>query len=230
MKKFLAVGVALALGLPIFALAQVQCPSGQDWNADTETCETSASPSDCVGYPPSYVWNASFGTCISPAVNSASHNCAGSTVWSDILSGCVSPAANSTAHGCANGTVWSDSFDDCVSPAVHAATSPGGGGFGGGSGGLDTTRLQGYSDSVITFTNFTLVPLLIAIAFIVFLWGIYNYFIWGANSEDKRKEGKNFVFYAVIGFVIIFSLWGIIHVGVDIFNLGGETHPTYPTL
>lgn len=103
----------------------------------------------------------------------------------------------------------------------------------GGGGGLNTSVLQSWEQSIVFFINNVLVPLLTAIAFIVFLWGVFNYFIWGADNEEKRKEGKTFVMYGIIGFVIIFSLWGLVNVGISLLNVGTGGRPAglpYPTL
>lgn len=65
--------------------------------------------------------------------------------------------------------------------------------------------------SLIDFSDAYLVPLIFAVAFIVFLWGVFQYFIFGAADEEKRKEGRNFIMYALIGFVLMFSIWGIVN-------------------
>lgn len=90
-------------------------------------------------------------------------------------------------------------------------------------GGLNTYVIEGWATDIIDFINFPLVPLLIAVAFIVFLWGVYKYFIYGGGSDESRGEGKTFVMYGIIGFVIIFSLWGLVNVGVELLGLGVDT-------
>lgn len=96
------------------------------------------------------------------------------------------------------------------------------------AGGINLSVIEPYSDSIITFINATLVPLLLAIAFIVFLWGIYKHFILGASSEMEKGEGRQFAMWGIIGFVIIFSLWGLVYVLMDAINLGGQ-NPKPPT-
>lgn len=76
--------------------------------------------------------------------------------------------------------------------------------------GINTSYLSGYRDSFLFIINGILTPVFVAIAFITFLWGVYTYFILGADSPDKRKEGGNFVLWSVIGFVVIFSVWGLV--------------------
>ena len=76
--------------------------------------------------------------------------------------------------------------------------------------GINPTIVQGYSTSITSLINGILVPLLISVAFIVFLWGVYRYFILGADNETERETGKQFVLWGIIGFVVILSVWGIV--------------------
>ncbi len=117
----------------------------------------------------------------------------------------------------------------CETSISSCLARPGSGGSG-GSGALNTTRLTAFAMGIMGFINSTLFPLLNAIAFIVFLYGVYNYFILGASDEKKRETGRVYVMYAILGFVIIFSIWGLVRIGVDTLNLGGNTHPPYPEL
>ena len=80
--------------------------------------------------------------------------------------------------------------------------------------------------------NFVLVPILMAVAFIVFLWGVFNYFILGAANDEKRKEGRQFVLWAITGCVIIMSIGGLVNIVKDTLvpSTAGSTRPNYPTL
>jgi hypothetical protein len=82
---------------------------------------------------------------------------------------------------------------------------------------------------IIGFIDNYLVPLVFAVAFIVFLWGVYSTFIAGAANEEKRKEGQKLVVYALIGFFLMFSLWGILNLLVGTFGFDRTTRPNYPT-
>lgn len=101
----------------------------------------------------------------------------------------------------------------------------------GTSGSINTSYLQGYANTIVGIINGLLVPVLMAVAFLVFIWGVYNYFILGADNEDKRKEGRKFVFWSIIGFAVIFSVWGLVGIVGSTFGLSpGGSAPGYPTL
>jgi hypothetical protein len=78
--------------------------------------------------------------------------------------------------------------------------------------GINLNVIQPYATGIINVINSIFVPVLIAVAFIVFLWGVYKYFILGADSDTERATGRQFVLWGIIGFVIIFSLWGLVNI------------------
>ena len=90
-------------------------------------------------------------------------------------------------------------------------------------------QIDNFVYRVITFINQTLVPLVFAIAFLVFLWGIFKYFILGGHDETKRREGKQLMLWAIIGFVLMISLWGIVNVVAAGFGFGGARLQNLPT-
>jgi len=64
-----------------------------------------------------------------------------------------------------------------------------------------------------------IILLLAATAFVVFVWGLFD-FITHAGDETKRSEGKKAIMWGLIGLVIIFGAYGIINVALGTFNLG----------
>ncbi len=95
--------------------------------------------------------------------------------------------------------------------------------------GIDTSYITPYSSGIINVINGIFVPVLFALAFIVFLWGVFKYFILGAANEDDRKEGRQFVLWGVIGFVVILSIWGLVNLLMGILGLSAGTAPAPPT-
>jgi hypothetical protein len=96
--------------------------------------------------------------------------------------------------------------------------------------GINATYIQGYANSITGIINDIIVPVLISIAFLVFIYGIYKYFIAGASDEKKRSEGKTFSLYGIIGFVVLFAVWGIVNIFGDTLGLYGYNAPAFPTI
>lgn len=89
-----------------------------------------------------------------------------------------------------------------------------------------------YKDLIIWGVNSIFVPILFAVAFLVFLWGVYKYFILGAADDKSRTEGRQWVLWGLIGFVVISSVWGLVNIvqSTLIPSTAGSNHPNYPAL
>ncbi|MDO8514657.1 MAG: hypothetical protein Q7S50_03885, partial [bacterium] len=96
--------------------------------------------------------------------------------------------------------------------------------------GVNVSYLQNYSNSITWTINYILVPVLMAVAFIVFLFGVYKYFIQGAADEKSRTDGRQFTLWGVVGFVVILSLWGIVNIFMSTLGLSVGQAPAYPTI
>ena len=85
------------------------------------------------------------------------------------------------------------------------------------------TRLSGFIDTV-------LIPLVFTLALLIFVWGMFRFFIYGAHNEDDRSKGRSLMMWSVIGLSLMVSIWGI----VAIFSSGifgtstGSQIPTLP--
>ncbi len=91
------------------------------------------------------------------------------------------------------------------------------------------SNIQDLGDTVIGIINTVLVPLIFALAFIVFLYGVFQYFIAGASDEETREKGKSLMIYGLIGFFVMVSVWGLVNLLVGTFNLDSGAPPTYPS-
>ncbi|MDD5318288.1 MAG: hypothetical protein PHF79_00490 [Candidatus Pacebacteria bacterium] len=56
-----------------------------------------------------------------------------------------------------------------------------------------------------------LLPLIISLTLLVFIWGIFK-FVLGGDSEEKRTEGRAFMIYGIIGLAVMVSVWGLVHI------------------
>ena len=65
------------------------------------------------------------------------------------------------------------------------------------------------------------IPILMVIATIVFIWGIISY-ILSAGSDERKKEAKNLIIWGLIGLFVIIAMWGLVTVIGTTFIPGGE--------
>ncbi len=81
---------------------------------------------------------------------------------------------------------------------------------------------------VINTINGVFVPVLFAVAFIVFIWGAFQAFILGANDQEAKGKGKHLMLYGLIGFFVMVSVWGLVNIltGSVGLNNSGVNVPT----
>lgn len=104
-----------------------------------------------------------------------------------------------------------------------------GGGYGGGgfmgqcgtSGGIGCV-----ANTVLYIINYILVPVLFAIAFIVFLYGVTKKYIFSHGETAEVEEGHKLILWGLIGFVVMISVWGLVNVVGNTFGLLGVGAPS----
>jgi len=80
---------------------------------------------------------------------------------------------------------------------------------------------------IINVINNIIVPVLFAIAFIVFLWGAFQTFIIGASGgEDVKEAGRNLMLWGLIGFFVMVSIWGLVNVLTGTIQFGNNSGPS----
>jgi Type IV secretion system pilin len=75
------------------------------------------------------------------------------------------------------------------------------------------------STGVIGLLNTVVVPTIFAIAFAAFMWGVVKYFFLSSGDEKKRAEGRAFIFWGIIGLVVLFSVWGFVNILLSTLGL-----------
>ena len=78
------------------------------------------------------------------------------------------------------------------------------------------TRLSGFIDNV-------LIPLVFTVALLVFLYGMFNYFLVQGDNEQARDTGRRMILWSIVGFVMMVSIWGIVNIVAT--GLFGTTQP-----
>ena len=74
--------------------------------------------------------------------------------------------------------------------------------------------------TILTDFFFNIVPVLMALAVLVFFWGIIK-FIAQAGDERAVEEGKGFIVYGLVGIFVIMTVWGIVGFMQESLGLGG---------
>lgn len=75
--------------------------------------------------------------------------------------------------------------------------------------------------NLISIINGVLVPLIFAVAFIVFLYGVMKKYVLSSGDSTGVEEGHKLILWGIIGFVVMISLWGIVNIVSNTFLLQG---------
>lgn len=100
------------------------------------------------------------------------------------------------------------------------------------------TSAQGFDPSggalgtllanILIFTNDVLIPFIIGIGFLVFVWGMFKFFILGGADEEKKAQGRSLMVSATIGFVVIIIFFGVVNMLTQSTGLSGDTIENIP--
>ena len=71
------------------------------------------------------------------------------------------------------------------------------------------TTFSGLVEGLINLINL-IIPLIFAVVFLVLVWKMFDAWVINSGDEKKREEGKQFALTAVIVFVVMLLVWGIV--------------------
>ncbi|MDO8231644.1 MAG: hypothetical protein Q7T37_00350 [bacterium] len=97
--------------------------------------------------------------------------------------------------------------------------------FPGGGGGTMGGGVWGVGITILAIINGVLVPVLFAVSFIVFLYGVAKAYIFSNGDEGAVETGHKIILWGLIGFAAMVSVWGLVNVVVNTFGLGGIMMP-----
>jgi len=98
-----------------------------------------------------------------------------------------------------------------------------------GSGGVtsSTGTLFNFLCTIKNLFN-TIIPVLVALGVVYFVWGVITYVI--ASDEEAKKSGRDRMIYGIIGLAVIIGLWGLVGILGNTFNIGSDQNPEKITL
>ena len=76
--------------------------------------------------------------------------------------------------------------------------------------------------NILQFVNNVLIPFILGIGFLLFVWGMFQFFIAGGANDEAKEKGKSLMLYATLGFVLIIIFWGVINLIASSTGFGGQ--------
>jgi len=83
------------------------------------------------------------------------------------------------------------------------------------------SQITNVTDFINIFTcmlNTTILPLLVSLAVVFFLWGVTQYVI-NPTSSEEREKGQQYMVWGLIGLFVIVSIWGLVSVLTNTFGI-----------
>ena len=93
--------------------------------------------------------------------------------------------------------------------------------------GCNTSDLFGLLCRIGSLIN-AVVPVLIALGVVYFVWGVITYFI--ASDEEAKASGRSRIIFGIIGLAVIIGLWGLVNILTNTFGVNNNVHITAPTV
>jgi len=84
-----------------------------------------------------------------------------------------------------------------------------------------TQMAWGFVQRVNDVILFPLITLMLAVAFLVFLYGCFE-FIMGANNETARETGRKHILWGIIGLFVMLTAYSLLMVAANTFGLQGQ--------
>ncbi|OGJ02207.1 hypothetical protein A3G98_02135 [Candidatus Nomurabacteria bacterium RIFCSPLOWO2_12_FULL_37_8] len=92
--------------------------------------------------------------------------------------------------------------------------------------GTSITTVQGILCKIGDILS-AVVPILIALGVIYFVWGVVTYVI--ASDEEAKKSGRDRIIYGIIGLAVIIAVWGLVAILRNTFGLSNVQNINFPT-
>ncbi|KKS57873.1 MAG: hypothetical protein UV23_C0021G0006 [Candidatus Nomurabacteria bacterium GW2011_GWF1_42_40] len=78
---------------------------------------------------------------------------------------------------------------------------------------------------VTRIINDAVIPLIFALAVVMFVWGAVKFFIINADEEAKRAQGRQFMIWGIIALAVMVSIWGLVSILGNTFGIGTSVLP-----
>jgi hypothetical protein len=82
----------------------------------------------------------------------------------------------------------------------------------------------------MVFINDIVIPFIIGIGFLVFVWGMFQFFILGGANDEAKEKGKSLMIYGTLGFVLIIIFFGVVNLLTTSTGLEGESVKSIPVV
>jgi hypothetical protein len=83
--------------------------------------------------------------------------------------------------------------------------------------------------AVIRIINNYIIPLIVGIGGLIFMWGIIQY-VTAGGDETKRKAGRDMMVYGIVALFVMISVWGLVNLLSGTFRLDNDVPTDLPEI
>ena len=83
-------------------------------------------------------------------------------------------------------------------------------------------EIGSFLTTILGFINNILIPVVIGLALLVFIWGMFNYFILGGGDEGKRADGRQLMLYSILAFFMMVAIFAVVNLLTEGFGFDDE--------
>ncbi len=90
--------------------------------------------------------------------------------------------------------------------------------------------LQQVIPALLSFIDNYLIPFLLGLAFLIFVWNAVRFFVIGGATDEGKENAKNLALYSIAAFIFILSFWGLVNIlvnGLNLDNCNNQLVPDY---
>lgn len=86
-------------------------------------------------------------------------------------------------------------------------------------------KVQDFLCYITRIINDSVIPLIFALAVVMFVWGTIKFFIINSDEEAKRAQGKQFMIWGIVALAVMLSIWGLVAILGSTFNVKSNVLP-----
>ncbi len=69
-----------------------------------------------------------------------------------------------------------------------------------------------YVVFLVSLINNEIVPIILGLSLVTFLWGMVHYYILRGADTNEREHARSFMVWGLIGMVLLFTVWGLVNI------------------
>jgi len=101
--------------------------------------------------------------------------------------------------------------------------------FAQGAAGINEAGPTNFINSITNIIE-KIIPLLVGVAVLIFIWGVLKYILAGSDDASKRTEARGFMIWGIVAIFVMVSVWGLVGILQKASGVSGQGQVVLPIL